>query len=326
MNRNQSSADLNCAHLLEQLRPQSLRSFGVYGRADLGAQSFRALNCHCESLTKLVLHSLDANAVQHLSGFKHCTKLTYLVLAENSPSTVDLENRHKDVFVELVGWLRACKGLRQIEIHNFLSATALLTPVLKEPGIELETLTLESYNSSDSGDFHRALAFQARLRSLHLKGEDSETISDNDILVESIKRLPVLADLKLAQVSANFTEYHISTLARNLTKLETLSTGGFHITDEIFPDLAKLKHLTKLEINADTRFTADGIMDFILALGSGNRGLQLSIMMQDTDCDIPEREQNIIRETLSSHLGGKFDFLLVRGLEEEGAFSSEDSE
>ena len=325
--RNDEGADKHCATLLNDIRPQTLRSFGVFGTSKIGPESFLALNQHCNTLTKLELHSIDADAMQHLSKFKDCISIKSLILAENIIPTQDLKSTHNDVFLQMVEWLQKCKGLRSISISNFLSATSLLTPFLREQGIELTSLVLETFSlsSNDSG-FHQALALQSSLRSLYLKGEDSDIVAENDMFVESLSKLVNLTDLRLVQISANFMEYHIRTLARSLTKLETFWTGGFFITDKIWPDMAKLEYLTRLDLNADTRFTSNGILDFVHSLGPGNHGLTLSVMMQDTDCDIPELEQENIRSTLSSRLGGRFDFLLVRGPEEEGGFSDEDSD
>ena len=250
-----------------------------------------------------------------------------LTLGENITATQDLKQKHSIVFGELTEWLQNCKGLRSISISNFLSASALLAPFLRNPGIILNSLVLESFSlSGTSSSFHQALALQSNLRSLYLKGEDSDIVAENDSFVESLSKLVNLTDLRLVQISANFMEYHIRKLARSLTKLETFWTGGFCITDEIWPDMAKLRFLTRLDLNADTRFTANGILNFVCSLGPDNRGMTLSVMMQDTDCDIPEQDQELIRKTLSSHLGGRFDFLLVRGPEEEGGFSDTDSD
>ncbi|KAG8530016.1 uncharacterized protein KY384_005498 [Bacidia gigantensis] len=264
--------------------------------------------------------------MQYLSRLKNCTEITSLNLAEDIAATQDLENRHKDIFLEMIEWLRGCHQLREITLSNFISAPPLLTPVMRERGIELDSLEIEGYSLTGSKDFHQAMALQPSLTSLYLKGEDSEVVADNDILVDAINRLINLRDLRLTQISANFTEHHIRSLAQNLHKLETFWTGGFHITDAIWPDIAELGRLKRLELNADTRFTSNGIVDFVLSLGPGNEGFTLSVMMQDTDSDIAEIEQDMIRETLASRVGGRFDFLLVRGPEDEFANEDSDSE
>ena len=326
LDRKGEGADYHCADFLNALRAQTLRSFAILGGTKISAESFLALNCHSQSLSRLELRSIDATAMQYLSKFKDCIHIRSLNLAEDMAPSQDLENRHNDVFLELVDWLSKCRSLKEISLSNLTSAPALLTPVLRERGIELSSLEIERYSMSGNKDFHQALALQTKLISLYLKGEESETPADNDNFVDSLSKLVNLRDLRLTQISAHFTECHICTLAQNLPNLETYWTAGYHITDAIWPDIAKLKLLKRLELNADTRFTANGILDFVLSLGSGNKGFALSVMMQDTDSDITEGEQDVIRDTLSQRLGGRFDFLLARGTEDDFANSEEDSD
>ena len=251
--------------------------------------------------------------MEHLSNLKTCTNIKSLRLAENMRATQDLESRHNDVFIELTEWLCQCKSLRAISISNFINAPALLASALRERDINLSSLELEDYSMAGNNDFHQALALQRSMRSLYLKGEGSERVSDNDLFVESLSKLTNLTDLRLSHIAEGFTEHHIRTLAQNLSKLETFWTGGFCVTDKIWTDIASLRSLKRLELSADTRFTTGGILDFVLNLGPGNAGFALNVMMQDTDCDISEHEQSVIRDTLSSNVGGRFDFLLVRG-------------
>ena len=252
--------------------------------------------------------------MKYLSNLKACTNLESLKLAENIKATQDLENRHNDTFVEMVNWLCQSKSLKNISISNLLNAPSLLAPALRERSVTVNALELEGFSMLANSDFHQALALQTHLRSLYLKGEGSERATDNDLFVKSLSQLVNLTDLRLDVIAEGFSEHHIRTLARNLSKLETFWTGGFCITDEIWPDIASMRSLKRLELTADTRFTANGILDFVLSLGPGNTGFALNVMMQDTDSDISEEEQSMIRDTLSNKLGGRFDFLLFRGV------------
>ena len=264
--------------------------------------------------------------MQHISNFSDCVNLRILRLGEDGKGIEDLDARHHEAFLALVEWLRKCKHLKSIAITNFVNATELLTPFLRERGIEIQTLELQGYQLHNSDDFHQALALQQSLRSLYLSGDESEDAPDNRMLVETLSRLPALTDLRLTQISANFTEYHISVLTDKLRNLETFWTSGYHITDRIWSDFKKLKLLKRLEINADTRFTSNGILDFIASLDEDvNKGLILSVMMQDTDCNITEPVIETIREAMVNKLNGRFDFHLTRGLDELD-YSDEDSD
>ena len=280
--------------------------------------TFLALNGHSKTLTKLDLHSIAASSMEYLSAMQDCTNLISLKMAENIRGTQNLAEKHPDVFQQLIEWLSQCKKLRFLEITNFVNGPEFLASVLREPQIKLEKFGLEGYQLVDAKDFHQALGLQTSLRSLFLNGVDSEYLMDNQTLVECLSGLVNLRDLRLTGIAASFSEQHIATLAQRLPKLEEFWTGGWHITDGIWDHLKDLKFLRKLELNADTRFTDKGIQDFVTSLdGESNAGFSLYIMMQDTDCNISDDEQDNIRRTMVTRLGGRFEFQLVRAPEED---------
>lgn len=312
--RHHPEADQHLAKFLNDIRPQTLQSFETFSASQIGAESFIALNCHRESLTELKLNSIKAEAIPAIPMLKECTNLTSLLLAENGAATQDLENRHNDIFLEIIAWLRECKGLRILALNNFKSAPALLTPILLENGIKLKELNLEGYSMAESKDFHSALAQQPSLQILWLKGDGGEVFSpDVERFVHSLCKLENLTDLKLRDISDGFTNQQICQLAQSLQKLESLWVSGYGITDDIWGDLASLKSLRQLELNAYSRFTADGIVSFILNLGPGNKGLVLNILMQELEWDLSEEEQAAIREMIGSQVDGRFGFTFFRG-------------
>lgn len=308
-----AEADQQFATFLNELRPNTLESFEIISSSQIGAESFLALNCHRETLSELKLVGIKADAIQAISMLKGCTNLTSLSLAENGIATQDLEKRHNDIFLEIIAWLRECKTLQTISMTKMLSATGLLTPVLLENSINLTKLELEGYLMSESGDFHRALAAQTSLQALWLKGESSDLGTDVDILVDSLSKLENLVDLRLREISDYFLDNHLVKLAQCLKKLETWWTSGYGITDAVWSGFASLHELKDLNLSAVTRFTADGIMGFVLGLGTGNSGLVLNVAMGDEDFQLSEDEQLLIRETISSQVGGRFDFMYFRG-------------
>lgn len=309
-----TQADRLCAALLSEMRPQSLRRFKVLGMGSCGTETFLALNGHRESLAKLELSELNAEAMPNLSMLKECSNLHTLSLAEKAPPIQDLEKRHNDIFLEVIAWLRECKRLKSLTIRNFLSGPALLTPILLENDIGLIELELDNYVMSESQDLHRALAHQPSLQDLRLSGEGVDPGDpDNDILVEALSKLENLTHLHLKEVSDGFMNHHITRLARSLPKLKYFGTSGYGVDDAIWKDMASLETLQILELNALSRFTANGIMHFVLSLGQGNRGIALSINMQENDSEIDEAEQTMIKETLHETLGGRFGLTLWKG-------------
>ena len=290
-----------------------MQSFEIFSFSQIGAESFLALNCHLETLTELKLNGIKAESIPALSMLKGCTNLTSLLLSENITATQDLEKRHYDIFLEVVAWLCQCKKLRTISLYNLLSSPALLTPVLLESSIHLTKLTLEGYLMSESRDFHRALSQQTNLQDLWLKGDSSDNPEDVDVLVESLSKLENLTDMRLQEVSDYFQDKHFCTLAKSLQRLEVWESSGYGVTDAIWSDMASMKSLRRLDIGAQTRFTSNGIRDFIVNLGPGNNGLLLNIAMQDVDFNLTDEEQSMIREIMTSKVDGRFDFTLSRG-------------
>lgn len=308
-----AQADQQMAQFLKDLRPQSLESLEIISYSDIAAETFMALDRHCDSLRELRLNNIKPTSMPALSLMGGCKALTSLLLSE-ATATTDLENTQNDVFLETIKWLRNCKGLNSITLQKMLSASAILTPVLLENAIHLVKLEIEGYSPHQAQDLHRALATQDSLRSLWLKGDAEDFVgSDIEILVNSLCTLRSLKDLRLKDVSDYFLDEHICRLARNLRELEEWWTSGYGITDAIWPDVAMLKSLRRLEINAFASFTADGILEYIAHLGSGNNRMILSVMMADPESSLTEEEQSLVREVLASRLEGRFDYILAPG-------------
>ena len=309
-----AEADHLLASFLNDLRPQSLEAFEIFSYSDIGAETFLALNCHRGSLQELKLNNIKPEAMPSLSLMKGCVALTSLLMTETI-GTTDLENRQHDVFLEVVAWLRKCRGLQSITFQKFMSAPAILTPILLEDNIHLAKLELEGYSGVASREFHLALAHQQSLRSLWLKGDGDDFVRDDfDALIGSLSKLTQLVDLRLRDISDYFRDEHICQLARSLPRLEEWWTSGFGITDAIWTDVASLRSLRRLELSAWTTFTIQGLLEFISTLKDGNRGLILSVMMADPESGLTEDEQSLVRDTLLAKAEGRFDYILARGI------------
>ncbi|MCJ1384158.1 hypothetical protein MMC17_007274 [Xylographa soralifera] len=310
------------AAFLQDLRPQSLESLEIISYSDIGAETFLALNCHSKSLLDLKLDNIKPEAMPALSMLKDCTALNSLSLAETIGST-DLEHTQNDIFLEVIGWLRDCKNLQTITFHKFLSGPAVLTPILLESNIHLVRLEVTDYAASKAKDFHQALAHQQSLRSIVLKSDGE--VCDINALVSSLCKIVHLVDLRLSNVSDFFRDEHICLLASNLPELESLWISGWGITDQIWPYLKLLHSLRRLDINAWSSFTTDGLLEYISGLGEGNWGLFLAVMMADPESALTEEEQYIVQEALTMKVEGRFDYTLARDPDAE-EYNESDSE
>lgn len=281
----------------------------------IAAESFLALTSHGQTLSKLIL-SFGQAAAPHLGILKGCTALKTLEVTDGT-GTTNFEFTPGDVFQDMVAWLRGCKQLRHLCFNNFRYAAPMLAQVLSDENIRLETLKLDSYQVKDQLDFHLALTSQSNLTSLHLSGNSDGTSDfDRPIIIDSLCELKQLRDLKLVFRSEDvdlLTDPEISKLANSLTNLEELYTSGWGISDLVLPTLGGLRHLRQLALNAMTKFSQAGLLGFVNLLGPGNQGLALVIDNADPDYALSEEEQAQVREALWAKVGGRFEYLLLRG-------------
>lgn len=235
------------------LRSNTLRSLQIFSHHDAGPQTFLSLNNHHASLKHLSLGSLRGPALSSLSLLKGCTAIETLVLQDLVGRT-DLEATENDVFLEFVAWLTSCKQLKNISLSNFLNGPKILTAVCLEHAIKLDSLHLAKYTLVGNQDFHRALAHQTSLTSLHLEGDAEDSFRDDiDTLVMCLGQLKNLKYLNILDISDYFRTSEIQLLALNLPKVEfscitisykTLSSVSESLRDSLcfFPNVPNAGH------------------------------------------------------------------------------------
>ena len=317
-------ADESFATFLNELKPNTLSYFELISYNDIGKLSFEALGRH-KNLQQLDLGNLNADAVRNLNALRHCTSLHTLKLDDNT-GTVRLQELNNDVFLEVVDWLSSCGQLRDLSLKKFFDAPAILARVLQSPNVKLTRLSLEGYTvrTDNAQLFHSSLADQKSLESVWLKGNGEDTTADDlQFMVEGLSNLTNLRELVLKDVSDEFSEEHIITLALSLPRLEEFWTSGGDASAAILPPLTQLKHLKNLTLYAMTQFRPGQIMEFLINLDTETqKGFNLSLMAADPEFDLTEENQEMIREYIRANLDGRFDFVLWR--EAEFSDSEED--
>lgn len=301
LHSNGSDADQGLAAFLNELRPQSLASFGVLWTTGIGLQSLQALSCHGESLVDLNLNVLTSINLPRVSLLKGCTNLVSLSLG-----THNVENLDNDSLLAMAAWLKECKKLQNLYVARFVNAPALLSPLLLENSIHLTSFCYDGALMPDTEKFYQALANQTSLRSLSLQNCIDVYTQEVVALVESLSKLVNLTDLRLRDLSSFFVDGHIMQLASNLPKLEALSTCGCRFTDAIWGQVSSLGSLQSLVLTALTSFTTDGILDFIERLGPGNKSLSLFVAKPDTDEACSWVDQELIQKRIAEKVGGTF--------------------
>lgn len=304
--------DHKFAEFLSSMRVNSLRSLQTMHDIGADAETFLALNHHGSSLEDLGMYTSN-DSLSHLSMLKGCTTLRQLRI-EDTHGTVDLQATQNDVFVETIAWLGKCKDLRSIRFSNFASGASVITPVLLEHEMRLEHLEIDSYILKDHKTFHQALVHQqANLVELTLNGETEGMFRDDlDILVDSLKQLKALQRLSLTLLEV-LRDEHIMTIFQDLKQLETVYVTGLELNDDILPTFGGLPNLRDVTLSGISKFSKDGLDEFISMLGSGNQGIRVTIDQADPETALSDKEQTMLAEHLAQHVGGTFDYTLYRG-------------
>ena len=293
--------------------PNTLQTLQTISDVGASAETFHALNNHGKSLEDLRL-CLSNEAIPHLSLLKGCIALKTLRI-EDSQNTIDLEATEHDVFLDTISWLQKCSDLQRLSFSKLQSGAAIITPVLLEEKIQLTSLEIDSYTLKDHKAFHQALVHQqSSLRILFLNGDTEGMFRDDlDILVEALRQLHQLRDLHLILPEV-LRDDHLKTIVADLTLLEDLYVSGLELNDEVLPHLASLPNLRTVTISGISKFTMDGLLDFIAKLGPGNQGIRVSVDMADTDTLLPEEEVTLVRDNLMEKVGGTLEYMALRGV------------
>ena len=325
------SADTLLGEFLTELPDNSLQCLEIIGRSYIAGKSFEALSTrHGASLQKLKLSGLDEDAIKSLDKLSACTSLRTLLLEDSTPgNAIRLEETQNDVYLAVIRWISSCESLKRIYFKTLNDAPSILAAVLDssvgKPPPPLTHLNIDGYQAhhQSAANFHSSLPILSEtLTKLELKADGDDAMPAHlDILVNSIGRLPLLRKLYLKDLSNNFTDDLIINLVLSLPNLIDFWTSGTDITDAVLPVLSTLNNLKNLHMYAMTRFTYDGIMNFVNSLriesddgkGDGNRGLSFNVMNAEGASVLTETEQSNIRERMDEKVGGRFDFTLYRG-------------
>lgn len=96
---------------------------------------------------------------------------------------------------------------------------------------------------------------------------------------------------------------------------DSCPTGGYEVTDLIWPHVAKLTNLKSFNCHALSSFKADGILNYISTLGKGNQGLLLSVMNQTLEHALSDKDLARVRLSLAERVDGQFEYVLFRDYE-----------
>jgi hypothetical protein len=304
--------DHKFSEFLSSMRANSLKSLQTFCDIGADAETFLALNHHGGSLEDLRM-CVSNDSILHLSMLQGCTALRHLRI-EDVHGVVDLEATQNDVFLETIAWLRKCKNLRSLSFLKFQSGVAIVTPVLLEHDMRIEHLEIDSYVLKDHRTFHQALAHQqSNLVELSLSGDTDGMFRDDlDILVDSLKQLKAMRRLSLLLPEV-LRDEHVIAIIQSLTQLEMIYVSGLELNDIILPSIGELRNLRDVTLSGISKFSVDGLLDFISQLGPGNQGIRVTIDMADPDTLLSDSNQAVVRDHLMQQAGGTLEYLPSQG-------------
>ncbi|KAK5118045.1 hypothetical protein LTR62_004091 [Meristemomyces frigidus] len=309
-------ADQYLAAFFAGMQPNTLTSFENNSSSSIGQETCLALNSHGGSLRSLKL-SLEEEGMLALGLLSGCTRLQTLNVTALRPS-VDLKTTQNDVFLAITDWLGRCNDLAEVAFEGLVSAPDLLLPVLLNSNTKLYDLQINAkegsfYQIKEHHDFHRALAGQTELRSLHLRADaEAVTRDDMEILLDVLCSLHNLQHLDLMRTSEYFSDDHILLLARHMPQLEYLYVGGYGISDAVLVGVSQLSSLKQVTFTGITTFTMNGLLTYIDKLGPGNSKLVLSVDMADPDTMITDEDQEVLRAAMFDKVQGRFEYQPLR--------------
>ncbi|CRG86800.1 hypothetical protein PISL3812_03812 [Talaromyces islandicus] len=152
----------------------------------------------------------------------------------------------------IASWLCQCKNLRSLNLGRSLENASLLSRILVDERICLESLNVGISKSTPIHvrvAFYRSLAFQSSLHTLCISSDDrqSNTTSVIQILLQAVTKLNQLRELDLNE---DISLDQLSTLTLYLPKLAVLTVNGTNFDDDIWPLFFGLK---KPQITQDLR-------------------------------------------------------------------------
>ncbi|KAI1005650.1 hypothetical protein K3495_g2564 [Podosphaera aphanis] len=312
--------DQNYALFLKGLKKNTIREFAIEFFLSLEHfETFLALNHHAESLKKLKFRPLHFTVADLIHLPSACQSLTSLQLNLFNPDALELVQSDNGQFQTVVDWICSCRNLRELSLGYFHHEKAILTEVCSKNWIRLQKLKIYTrIEVADSEDFLRALTTQIKLENLsfHMVFPGKYSLDDIHSFISPLSRLSKLRCLDLRSTLVPFlptpSPLHMNTvikLASFFPKLEEFAFACKDTTDRLWPAMARLHHLQSLTIEGLTYFSFHGILAFVGALPTLNKGFELSIKEQDRYIRIPVEQIRVVKDLIRSRVGGYFEIL-----------------
>lgn len=302
--------DMKLAGFLDGLDPNTLESFTVNSKNDLGRESLKALSGHAKSLKRLGLFNLEREAFEALDRLTPCLEIESLSLEADSTATrLQWTGPLATVHEEVVQWLQQCIHLRSLDFQGVPRGTEILSEVLKSPGIHLKTLNVKSDDFSP--ELYHSLRSQEGLSQLAVRIVDEDVLEAGeerrDQLVDAICQCHELRELETNEL---LSIHQFTQITTALPTLEEIDLNGDLIDDSFLLPLMSLTRLKAFTVFGPSSFTFDGILEFLNNLDSNSgdhEGFQLYLGDQIFEYKFTPDEEKMLQDEIQRRFGGKLD-------------------
>lgn len=305
--------DSRIAGFLTNLEPNTVGSFTVNSRNDLGRESFQALGGHhAQSLKRLGLFSLAREAFESLDQFNPCLEIeSFSLEADTTARTLRWDGPLADVYSGVIQWLQRCVRLRSLDFQHVPRGTEIISEVLKSPGIHLETLNVKSDDFTP--ELYQSLRSQDGLAQLAVRITDEDVLEAGEArqeqLVAAICQCRRLRELETNEL---LTIDQFTRITSALPTLEEIDLNGDLIDDSFLVPLLGLPRLKAFTVFGPSSFTFDGILEFLGDLDSGgggrnHEGFQLYLGDQIFEYKFTPDEESLLNHEMRRRFGGKLD-------------------
>lgn len=133
-----------------------------------------------------------------------------------------------------------------------------------------------------------------------------------DTLVDSLKQLKQLRELTLL-LHEILRDEHLISIFTSLLLLEEIYVSGLELNDVMLQSLAGIRNLRSVTLSGISKFTTDGLLEYISQLGPGNMGIRVHIDMADPETVWGESDQILVKDCLAQKTGGSLEYTAYRG-------------
>jgi hypothetical protein len=83
--------------------------------------------------------------------------------------------------------------------------------------------------------------------------------------------------------------------------------SGLELNDRVLEYVGNLSNLRSVTLAGISKFTVDGLFEFVSRLKPSNESIRVMIDMADPDTMLPDEQVTLVRESLAEKVGGTLE-------------------